>query len=174
MTTLAQHQDPEIIRSKQILERAIARHCPQSLSDRREDLVQQALLKLIKRKGDALGELAAAYHWRVAYSVIIDELRRQSRRPEESITPFEGTLASPGIDPEREASSSQLREAISTCLEALHEPRRRAVLLHLQGHSVPEIAGLLSWTRKRAENNVYRGLADLRERLRRLGVHVER
>jgi RNA polymerase sigma-70 factor (ECF subfamily) len=47
--------------------------------------------------------------------------------------------------------------------------RRRAVMLYLQGHSVPEAARLLGWTAKRTENLVYRGLADLRHCLRAKG-----
>jgi RNA polymerase sigma-70 factor (ECF subfamily) len=56
---------------------------------------------------------------------------------------------------------------ITDCLQAMAPYRRQAVALHLVGHSVPETAGLLSCTRKRAENLVYRGLADLRACLRK-------
>jgi RNA polymerase sigma-70 factor, ECF subfamily len=37
------------------------------------------------------------------------------------------------------------------------------VTLYLQGHTVPETARILGWDAKRAENLVYRGLADLRQ-----------
>jgi RNA polymerase sigma-70 factor (ECF subfamily) len=49
-------------------------------------------------------------------------------------------------------------------------PRRHAVTLSLQGHSVPEIGRLLGWTGKKAENLVYRGMADLRECLEGKGI----
>ena len=49
-------------------------------------------------------------------------------------------------------------------------PRRLAVTLHLQGHTVPEAGSLLGWNAKRAENLVYRGLADLRDCLAGKGV----
>src|SRR5688572_31583035 len=42
--------------------------------------------------------------------------------------------------------------------------------LHLQGHSVPDIGKLMSWAPKKADNLVYRGLADLRECLVSKGV----
>ena len=45
-----------------------------------------------------------------------------------------------------------------------------AVVLHLQGHSVPEAARLLNWGNKRTENLVYRGLADLRNCLALKGL----
>ena len=52
----------------------------------------------------------------------------------------------------------------------LVRPRRLAVALYLQGHSVPEAAKLLEWGNKRTENLVYRGLADLRECLAKKGL----
>jgi RNA polymerase sigma-70 factor, ECF subfamily len=49
-------------------------------------------------------------------------------------------------------------------------PRRHAVTLNLQGHSVPDIGRLLGWTAKKAENLVYRGMADLRSCLSSKGI----
>jgi len=60
--------------------------------------------------------------------------------------------------------------AIRDCLLGLVTPRRLAVTLHLQGHTVPQAAEVLGWDAKRTENLVYRGLADLRVCLARKGV----
>ena len=49
-------------------------------------------------------------------------------------------------------------------------PRRLAVTLHLQGHSVPEVGRLMGWSAKKADNLVYRGRADLRECLELRGI----
>jgi RNA polymerase sigma-70 factor (ECF subfamily) len=43
-------------------------------------------------------------------------------------------------------------------------------MLHIQGHSVDEISALLDCSRKKADNLVYRGLADLRACLSARGV----
>jgi len=53
--------------------------------------------------------------------------------------------------------------AIRACLAAANRDRRLALVLYLQGHSVPEAARILGWDVKRTENLVYRGLADLRQ-----------
>ena len=160
----------EVERARAILERAVSRHCPPWLMDHADDLVQTALLKLMDHKGDELAGLAASYHWRVAYSVIVDEMRRRRRRPEEDLTPHEGRLAASGADPEGLARGRQVRAAIAACLEQMLESRRLGVTLYLQGHSVPEVAGLLGWVRKKAENSVFRGMADLRACLTRKGI----
>jgi RNA polymerase sigma-70 factor (ECF subfamily) len=42
--------------------------------------------------------------------------------------------------------------------------------MYLHGHSVAEVAALLGWRFKKAENLVYRGLADLRRCLATKGL----
>ena len=74
------------------------------------------------------------------------------------------------LSPEVRSRGAQLGEAVIECLQELAESRRRAVVLYLQDHSVPEIAELLGWDTKKASNSVYRGLEDLREKLRERGV----
>jgi len=66
-------------------------------------------------------------------------------------------------DPESSASFRELGTAVRDCLTAASRERRLAVTLYLQGHTVPETARILGWDNKRAENLVYRGLADLRQ-----------
>lgn len=74
------------------------------------------------------------------------------------------------IGPEQQAGSRQIGRAVLTALGALPEGQRRSVTLYLQGHSVPEIASMLEIDRKKAENQVYRGLAALREDLQSQGI----
>ncbi|MDP9121368.1 MAG: RNA polymerase sigma factor, partial [Acidobacteriota bacterium] len=73
-------------------------------------------------------------------------------------------------DPFAEAAGSELRGAIVECLQHLVEYRRRAVVLHLLGHSVPDIGRRLAWDAKRAENLVFRGMRDLRRCLENKGL----
>jgi DNA-directed RNA polymerase specialized sigma24 family protein len=47
------------------------------------------------------------------------------------------------------------------------------VRLHLAGYAREEIAHLLSWTEPRTRHLIYRGLADLRDRLRARGIGPE-
>jgi RNA polymerase sigma-70 factor (ECF subfamily) len=49
-------------------------------------------------------------------------------------------------------------------------PRRIATTLHLQGHRIREVGDLMGWTEKKAENLIYRGLADLRNCLKSQGI----
>jgi RNA polymerase sigma-70 factor, ECF subfamily len=151
----AQDPDPASIeRIRQVLIRAVERHCPPALAAHREDLVQMALLRLVERpRGEGSAPRGASYLWRVAYTVVIDEIRRfrrQQRQAEQLPRDERGT---PG---------PEARSELLECLGALQERRRTAVTLHLEGFRTSEVAAALGWTEKQAENLVYRGLADLR------------
>ncbi len=152
--------------------RAVRRQCPSWLADHAQDIAQAALAKVMTAERGREGErpLTSFYLHRVAHSVLVDEIRRRKRRPEvplegvteagEEVRSVEPAAAS---DPESDASFRELGAAVRDCLAAAKRERRLAVTLYLQGHTVPETARILGWDAKRAENLVYRGLADLRQ-----------
>lgn len=156
------------------MSRAVERLCPTWLSADRDDIVQNTLLRLHQTgpASEGKGGLAASYIWKTVYTVMIDEIRRRSRRPEVALddTDSASTLVRSDPSPEAVTAGRQLGSAIRECLRALVPSRRAAVVLHLQGHSVPEIATLLGWNEKKAENLVYRALAGLRSCLQTKGV----
>jgi RNA polymerase sigma-70 factor, ECF subfamily len=163
------------------LVRAVDRVCPRWMADRADDLVQVALMRVmeIQRKKEGTAEFSAFYLKKAAYSAMIDEIRRLRRRQEVSLEggseeedSGSGAFdpAAPAPDPERASAGRQVGRAIRDCLGRMVPPRRHAVTLNLQGHSVPEIGRLLGWTAKKAENLVYRGMSDLRGCLGEKGI----
>lgn len=152
---------------------AVGRICPAWMAEQREDLVQVSLVKVMeiekRREGETLW--TPFYLSRVAHSALVDEIRRRRRRPEE---PLEEEAADKvpsleGADPERETLGLELGRGLRACLAAMVEARRRACTLHLLGHGTLEVARFLSWDSKKAENAIYRGLADLRLCLEKKG-----
>jgi RNA polymerase sigma-70 factor (ECF subfamily) len=158
------------------LVRVVGRLCPSWLADKRDDLVQVALLRVMHvvetKAPSSEGKRSAStsYLYKVAYSVLIDELRRLRRRRETDLDDETVVLTSVGDDPERTTAARQIGRGIRGCLRAMKKERRLAVTLHLQGHTVPEAARILDWAFKRTENLVYRGLADLRACLTAKGM----
>jgi RNA polymerase sigma-70 factor, ECF subfamily len=154
--------------------RVVARICPSWLGSRAEDLVQMVLLRVLalQRQTEGTAEVSTFYLRKAAHSVLVDEIRRQRRRQEFSLDPEIADAGPPSAipDPESFSSGRQVGRAIRDCLSTLVRPRRLALVLHLQGHSVPDVGRLLSWSPKRAENLVYRGLADLRRCLADRGI----
>jgi RNA polymerase sigma factor (sigma-70 family) len=154
---------------REALAAAVSFVLPGWLAAHREDLVQTATMRVVSiMKNASRRSVPAAYLRRVAHSVIVDEIRRQRARPEVAVA----ELDEPGLDagPERRAAGRQIGAAIVDCLARLSDDRRRAVTLHLLGHAPAEIAVLLGWSPKRAENLSLRGLADLRACLAKKGV----
>jgi RNA polymerase sigma-70 factor (ECF subfamily) len=152
--------------------RAVRRQCPAWLVDQAQDIAQAALAKVVALDKAAEGNrpLTSFYIHKVAHSALVDEIRRRKRRREVSLEapaedgaetrPFEPRAHG---DPESHTSYRLLGLAIRACLSTANRDRRLAVVLYLQGHSVPEAARILGWDVKRTENLVYRGLADLRQ-----------
>lgn len=156
------------LRSK--LQTAVRRTCPPWLADQAEDLVQVSLVRILRKYPDA--ELNTSFLYRVAHSVVVDEIRRRRRRQEVGMTPsMPERLQGPDqSSPELQARGAQIGEVIVDCLGTLVPDRKRAVTLYLQGHGVPEISELLGFDRKKSENLVYRGLKDLRGALSERGM----
>jgi RNA polymerase sigma-70 factor (ECF subfamily) len=153
------------------LSRSVRRQCPQWLASDADDIAQAALAKVMRSEkvGEGQPPLSAFYLRRVAHSALVDEIRRRRRRREVALeSPGDGdarvTVIEPATQgtPETVAALRELGEHVRECLKGMKRERRLAVMLHLQGHSVPEVARTLGWILKRADNLVYRGLADLR------------
>lgn len=158
------------------LARSVRSICPRWLSDRWDDLVQTALLKImeLRRRSEQERELSSFYLKRVAYSALVDEIRRLERRRESPLQDEDGEtlpLATETPDPERLHAAREMGAGIQDCLAALLRQRRLAVTLYLQDVSAVEAARLLGWDRKLTQNLVYRGLADLRRCLTSKGFH---
>ena len=152
----------------QPLRAAVGRACASDLAAHREDLVQAALLRVLEHEGqDEQNEVrTASYLWRVAFSVIADERRR--RRAEELRSRRSMVDEESG---QRGATPlPELGVGIRACLGGLSEPRRLAVLLHLEGFRADEACRVLHWDLKRVQNLTYRGLADLRLCLEQKGL----
>ena len=170
---------------RQQLARAVMRACPQWLAEQREDIVQEAMIRVMRQlERSEERTLNASYLWRVGYSVTIDHIRKLRARREVSLGSSgdaDGAggraIRDPedegaGASPERAALASEIRGTLGDCLAGLVEARRRAVTLYLLGHGVGEIASLLGCKYKRAENLVYRGLAQLRTCMAEKGVSL--
>jgi RNA polymerase sigma-70 factor, ECF subfamily len=172
---LAAPEDPIAVADVEQLRLDIARAvrsvCPRWLADQADDLAQIAMCRLLDRVRTTEGtiEITSGYLYRTAYSVVIDEIRRRRRLRELPLEPDVSAQSHEG-NPERQTFSREVREAVTGCLARLATSRRRAVTLHLMGHSLDEISALLECRYKQTENLVYRGLGDLRACLRKHGV----
>ncbi len=164
--------DPRLESYRSKLVRAVAHNCPPWLADQREDIVQNAMLRVmaVLKRGEENEIRTASYLWKVAYSATISEIRRQRRWREEPLDGDAAKSARSNPGPEQETRRVEIGQGIRRCLRRVIGPRRHAVLLHLYGYGLEESARILGCVVKRVDNLRYRGLADLRRCLEKKGI----
>jgi len=166
------------------LRRTIAHLCPKDLGIHFNDIEQDARLRLWRAlQSEREIRDPASYLYRIAMTATLDAVRRIKAKREEQLRLVEDeyedegaplTLFSdPNRSPEAEAGRKQLAGKVRTALSRLSDNRRRAVGLYLEGMASQEIATLLGWSEPKARNLLYRGLCDLRARLRAEGIDYE-
>ena len=161
------------------LRSAIRRCCHTDLGLHRDEIEQDARIRLwhaLRRERNI--QDPASYIYRIAATATIDAIRRVRARRESPIALVEqsGTddseqvLRAPSESPEDSAARREIGRKIDDALAQLPDNRRRAVVLHLQGFTSQEIGRLARWSEPKARNLTYRGLKDLRVRLRAAGI----
>jgi len=167
-----------------VLRRALARSVPPDRGVDPEDLEQEARIRIwnaLAREKEI--REPASFFYRVAITATLDAYRRavsrkhqmpssRSEREPDTVSTAEVHLRESG--PEQHIDHGRMLRAVHHALGRLAENRRRAVALHLQGFTSAEIGELLEWTEPKARNLVYRGLADLRQRLAAEGIRYGR
>jgi len=162
-----------------VVRRAIARVCPNYLYPYRDEIEQEARIRLwhALRSERTIAD-PASYLYRIAATATIDAVRRIKARRESPLSIVEEMEEGPSVvravesadSPERVAAGKEIGRRIRAAMAILPEKRRRAVGLYLQGFTSEEIATLLGWSEPKARNLVYRGLKDLRQQLEKHGL----
>lgn len=144
------------------------------------EVVQGVRVRLWRARpdGETITALGVSYVYRTAMSAALEVVRRRrgigaaGRETDiEEAGQEPATRATGG--PEQVLERAEVARAVAEEVHALADARRVAVQLHLAGYSGDEIAGTLGWSKAKARNLIYRGLADLRAALRRRGIGPE-
>jgi RNA polymerase sigma factor (sigma-70 family) len=143
-----------------------------------EDLVQEVRLRLWKalESGEKILAAPASYIHRTAVSAALDLLRRRRAKretPARLSRPSGLAMLGESASADRLVEQLELQEQIAWAVQSLIPARRSVVKMYLAGYSREEIADVLGWTEAKTRNLLYRGLADLRERLTAMGIGPE-
>ncbi|MGB4704129.1 MAG: sigma-70 family RNA polymerase sigma factor [Candidatus Saccharicenans sp.] len=140
-----------------------------------EDLLQEIRLKLWKIIDDEKNiHNPASYIKKVVESAVIDQIRK-IRREEEVYLSEQQKLISE-LDPRpvnTPAFSGSLKQSVLKAADRLMDSRRTVVKLYLLNMSLPEIAAYLHYTEAKTRNLLYRGLADLKDIIKKMGLEDE-
>lgn len=143
-----------------------------------DDLVQEVRLRLWKalESGEKILSAPASYIHRTAVSAALDVLRRRRARRETPVRlsrPSGLAVLGESASADRMLEELELQQMVAQALELLIPARRSVVKMYLAGYGREEIADLLGWSEPKTRNLLYRGLADLREQLTRMGIGPE-
>lgn len=116
-------------------------------------------------------EHPTSYIYRAAVRETIRALRQEHARrgtgdAMEAIPDSPSAAGNPHAALEAQEEAAVINQGI----EQLAPDRRRAVRAHLAGFDVAEITKMYGWSYQKARNLIARGMADLRENLRMLGI----
>ena len=146
-----------------------------------DEVMQEVRIRLwrAQQTSEQIGEVSTSYVYRTASTAALDVIRRRrSRRAEhhqsldDEAAPV--ALAATAPDPHGALEGSEVAEQVTRAIESIPASRRPVVKMYLTGYPREEIAELMGWTEAKTRNLLYRGLADLRERLQDMGVGWDR
>lgn len=139
-----------------------------------DEVMQEVRIRLWRAHGahEQISDVSTSYVYRTAVSAALDLIRRRRAYRASDTIPIteELDVAASAAGPEEELNASETTAEVARALDTIAEARRPAVRMHLAGYSREEIAQLMGWSEARTRNLLYRGLGDLRERLRERGV----
>lgn len=133
-----------------------------------EDLVQELMLRLY-RGPQNLMEIAALrpWLWRALHNLFVDQWRHQRRTPFGHLhpEPWDTLLENEttGATPEQETGTAELRRQLLAALYRMNKSQRMLLVLHdMEGHSLPELAGLLHLPLGTLKSRLFRARRKLR------------
>ena len=138
-----------------------------------QDVEQEVRIRLWKAlERDPNAQLPASYIQRVVATAIIDAVRRAQVRAADPLPEagegIELCASTPG--PETLASDSRKMEELVRCIALIPPRRRRPLQLYLQGFGLQEAADTCGLTLDAARKLIYRGLDEVKARLREAGL----
>jgi RNA polymerase sigma-70 factor (ECF subfamily) len=146
-----------------------------------DEVMQEVRIRLWRARGtsEQVGETNTSYVYRTASSAALDVLRRRRARQADRHDAIDDRatvttmLTSQEPDPHATLEGSELAHRVARAIDEIPATRRAPVRMHLAGYPREEIASLMGWTEAKTRNLLYRGLADLRERLSAEGIGWE-
>lgn len=139
-----------------------------------DDVEQEVRIRLWKAlERDPNADLPASYIQRVVATAIVDAVRRAQVRAAEPLPEPESggiELQAEAPLPDEVASDTRKMQVVMACIRVIPVRRRRPLQLYLQGFGLQETADLCGLTLDAARKLIYRGLDDVKARLREAGL----
>jgi RNA polymerase sigma factor (sigma-70 family) len=168
----------ELVKTKKFLEEVttsvhsiVHKKFPNLDGGDREDIEQEVKLKIwrIVSNGKKIDNIKS-YLWKVVYTTALDimEARLDKHSLEDYFESAKSGRAASGEVGGHESgiNKDDLKMVLEKIVDSLPPKRRTIFKLHLAGMDFDEMAELLSWTHHKVRHLFYRGLEDLKEKLK--------
>jgi RNA polymerase sigma-70 factor (ECF subfamily) len=139
------------------------------------DIAQEVKIKIWKILNDEKKiQNYSSYIKKVVNSTVIDQIRRARRQ--EGIINLEKQKK---ISEQKSfysmniSGAKDLKYIVGEAVDSLMESRRKAVRLFLLNMTIEEIALILNWSKAKTRNLIYRGLADIKKKLKKEAIEYE-
>jgi len=153
----------------------IQKYHPQKFGLDPEDIAQDVRIKLWKLiNSEKIITNHASYIRKIVNTSVIDQFRRLRR--DEGIFHNEKVKHISEKEKfyiEETEPDCHLKALVAQAVDSLIESRRQVVKLYLLELSVEEISSYLRWSQDKTRNLLYRGLANLKEKLKEMGFDYE-
>jgi len=153
----------------------IQKYSPQQKGIDPDDVFQEVKIKIWKILNDEkkIGNYAS-YIKKIVDSSVIDQIRRMRREEHILYSEMQKRIAEKGNIYQRdEIDDLKMKKILEQAVDSLLESRRKAVKLHLLNMSLEEISEFFNWSRHKTRNLLYRGLSDLKQKLKDKGIEYE-
>lgn len=140
-----------------------------------DDIFQEVKIKLWRILNDEkrIGNYSS-YIKKIVDSTVIDHIRKCRREQGIFLLEKQKKISETKRRYEDEKSQSKpLYDKIGEAVDSLIESRKKVVKLYLLNMTIEEISILLNWSKDKTRNLLYRGLADLKRKLRETGIEYE-
>lgn len=140
-----------------------------------DDIFQEVKIKLWKILNDEkrIGNYSS-YIKKIVDSTVIDHIRKCRREQGIFLLEKQKKISETKRRYEDEKPQSRpLYDKIGEVVDSLIESRKKVVKLYLLNMTIEEISILLNWSKDKTRNLLYRGLADLKRKLRKTGIEYE-
>jgi len=139
-----------------------------------EDVIQEVKIKIWKKFGHEKNiSHYSSYIQRIINSILVDHIRKVRRQEKLILHEKQKLLSEERGNPGNPHKGSVFSEMVGEAADSLMESRRKIVKLFLADLTIDEIASTLNWSRDKTRNLLYRGLSDLKEKLKDKGVEYE-
>lgn len=159
--------------SKSIRE-SVARYGLEKRGIDSEDVIQEVKIKIWKKLArEKEIHFRSLYIKRMVNSTLIDHIRRIRRQEKLISHEKERLLQEERGNARNPDEEDYLWKQVGEAQDSLLESRRKVVKLFLMDLTIDEISIVLKWSKDKTRNLLYRGLSDLKEKLKERGIEYE-